>query len=86
MCQRSDLEAKIPTHVTQTGAYRFIEELNDTNSTCIRQQLDGVVEKVTALLQDLLARPCITDSQFYQMAVECSMARMDYACFLPDTS
>ena len=86
MCQRSDLEAKIRAHVTRTGAYTFIEELSDTNPTCVHQHLDGVVKKVTTLLKDLLDRQCITESQFYQMAIERSLVRMDYGCFLPDPS
>ena len=86
MCQQSDLEEKIRAHVTRTGTYTFIEELNDANPSCIRRQLDNVVEKVTTLLKDLLARQCMTDSQFYQMSIERAMVRMDYGCFLPDPS
>ena len=86
MCERNEMETKIRRHVKRTGAYSFIEELDDDNPTCVQQQLDTVVEHVTTLLNDLLARQCITESQFYQMMVERSMIRMDYGCFLPDPS
>ena len=80
------MEAKILGHMTRTGAYSFIEELSDDNPTCVRKQLDSIVEHVTTSLNDLLARQCITESQFYQMTIERSMVRMDYGYFLPDTS
>jgi hypothetical protein len=86
MCERNEMEAKIRAHVRRTGAYAFIEELDSDNPTCVRQQLDGVVEHLTTLLNDLLARQCITESQCYQMMVERSMVRMDYGYFLPDPS
>ena len=86
LCERQEMEAKIRRHMRRTGAYAFIEELNKDNPTCIRQQLDSLVERVTTLLDDLLARQCITESHFYQMTVDRSMVRMDYGCFLPDPS
>ena len=86
LCERQEMEAKIRRHMRQTGAYAFIEELNNDNPTCIRQQLDSLVERVTTLLDDLLARQCISESHFYQMTVDRSMVRMDYGCFLPDPS
>jgi hypothetical protein len=86
LCERQEMEAKIRRHMRRTGAYAFIEELNKDNPTCIRQQLDNLVERVTTLLDDLLARQCITESHFYQMTVDRSMVRMDYGCFLPDPS
>ena len=86
LCERQEMEAKIRRHMRRTGAYAFIEELNKDNPTCIRQQLDSLVERVTTLLDDLLARQWITESHFYQMTVDRSMVRMDYGCFLPDPS
>ena len=86
LCERQEMEAKIRRHMRRTGAYAFIEELNKDNPTCIRQQLDSLVECVTILLNDLLARQCITESHFYQMTVDRSMVRMDYGCFLPHPS
>ena len=86
MCERHDMEAKIRTHMAGTGAYAFVEELNDNNPMCVRQQLDSVVERMMALLNGLLLRQCITESHFYQMMVDRSMVRMDYGCFLPDPS
>ena len=86
LCELRVMEAKILGHMTRTGAYSFIEELSDDNLTCVREQLDSIVEHVTTSLNDLLARQCITQSQFYQMTIERSMVRMDYGYFLPDTS
>lgn len=86
MCDRSEMEANIRTHMAHTGAYAFIGEVNDGNPKCVRQQLDSIVEHVNTLLNDLLGRQCITESHFYQMTVERSMVRMDYGCFLPDPS
>ena len=84
LCEHQEMEAKIRPHMRQTGAYAFIEELNKDNPTCIQQQLDNLVERVTTLLDDLLARQCITKSHFYQKMVDRSMVRMSYGCFLPD--
>ena len=67
MCELRVMEAKILGHMTRTGAYSFIEELNDDNPMCVLKQLDSIVEHVTTLLNDLLTRQCITASQFYQM-------------------
>ena len=86
LCELHEMEAKILGHMTRTGAYSFIGELSDDNPTCVRKQLDSIVRHVTTSLNDLLARQCITESQFYQMTVDRSMVRMDYGYFLPDTS
>ena len=86
LCEIQEMEAKILAHMTRTGAYAFVEELSDDNPMCVRKQLDNVVDHVTTSLNDLLARQCITESQFYQMIADRSMVRMDYGCFLPDTS
>jgi hypothetical protein len=84
MCDRIEMETGIRAHINQTDAYAFIAELNHGHPMCVRQQLDNDVAHVTTLLNDLLARQCITESQFYQMTVDRSMVRMDYGYFLPD--
>ena len=86
LCELPEMEDKIRRHMKQTGAYAFVEELDDENPMCVRQQLDSVFEHVTTLLNDLFTRQCITESQFYQMTVDRSMVRMDYGYFLPDPS
>jgi len=74
----------VSEHITQTGAYSLVEELNDTNPNCVQQNLDNIVKQVTSLLNDLLERQCLTDIQVQQMKIERSMVQMDYLYFLPD--
>ncbi|CAF1265289.1 unnamed protein product [Adineta steineri] len=84
ICESKDMKTKIMAHMKRTNAYSFIEKLCQTNSTCVRQHLDTIVERVTTLLNDLVTSHSINDSQFRQMNVDRSTVRMDYLFFLPD--
>lgn len=84
ICEKDDMKTKVTAHMKRTKAYSFIEELPQTNSTCVQQYLDMIVKEMTILLNDLLSSHSINDSQFRQMNVERSEVRMDYLFFLPD--
>lgn len=84
LCKKNEIKTKVTAHMKQTNAYSLIDELSETNPTCVQQHLDMIVKQVTILLNDLVTSHCINDSQFRQMNVERSKVRMDYLFFLPD--
>ncbi|CAF3316270.1 unnamed protein product [Rotaria sp. Silwood2] len=84
LCDKYEMDEKVSKHMTQTGAYSLIQELNETNPIYVQQHLNKGVEQVTSLLNDLLERQCLTNIQVQQMSVQRSIVQMDYLYFLPD--
>lgn len=85
LCERREMNEKVSQHMTQTGAYLLMEQLNNANRTCVGQYLNQMVEEVNSLVDNLHECQGLSDIQVQQMRiVELSKVQMNYLFFLPD--
>ncbi|CAF4979325.1 unnamed protein product, partial [Rotaria sp. Silwood1] len=63
------MDDKVYQHMTRTGTYLLIQELNATDLNSVQRHLSKIVEELTLLLNDLRERQCLTDIQVQQMTV-----------------
>ncbi|CAF1365092.1 unnamed protein product [Rotaria sp. Silwood1] len=63
------MDDKVFQHMTRTGTYLLIQELNATDLNSVQRHLSKIVEELTLLLNDLHERQCLTDIQVQQMTV-----------------
>jgi hypothetical protein len=84
-CDIAEMQQKVSDHMTSTGAYSLIAELDSTDQDCIGTYLNTVDERVTCSLNQLLHDRSITFSQWQQMKVDRLESQLDSLYFLPNT-
>ena len=84
-CDIAEMQQKVLEHMTSTGAYSLIVELDNTNRHCIDTCLNDMDERVKCTLNTLLLDQSITFSQWRQMRVDRLDSRLDSLYFLPNT-
>jgi hypothetical protein len=85
-CDIAEMQQKVLQHMTSTGAYSLIMELDKTKQHCIDTCLNNTDERVTCTLNRLLHDQSITFSQWQEMRVDRLDSRLDSLYFLPNTS
>jgi hypothetical protein len=61
------MQQKVLQHMTSTGAYSLIMELNETNQQDIEKHLNNMDKRITFTLNNLLHDQSITLSQWKKM-------------------
>jgi hypothetical protein len=86
-CTITEMQQKILEHMTNTGAYSLITELNRTNQDDVEKYLNIMDQRITLTLNNLLHDRSITASQRVKMEVNRSSRkrqRLDSLYFLPN--
>ena len=84
-CAKTEMQQKVLDHMTTTGAYSLIMELNDSNQHFIEKVVKRMDKRITLTLDKLLAAQLITFSHYNKMKINQSKRRLDTLYFLPDT-
>ena len=84
-CDIAEIQQKVHEHMTNTGAYSLIMELDTSNRHCIDTSLNDMDKRVRCTLNTLLHDRSITFSQWQQMKVDRLESRLDSLYFLPNT-
>ena len=84
-CDIAEMQQKVLEHMSTTGAYSLIMELDNTNRHCIATYLTDMDARVACSLNQLLHDQSITVLQWQQMKVELRESRLDSLYFRPNT-
>lgn len=84
-CEITEMQQKVLEHMTSTGAYHLIMELESTDHDRTDNHLKAIDERVTSTLNQLSDDQSITWSQWRKMRVSRSRSRLDSLYFLPNT-
>jgi hypothetical protein len=76
-CEITEMQQKVLQHMTSTGAYSLIMELNETNQQDIEKHLNNRDKRITFTLNNLLHDQSITLSQWKKMKDNPSGRRFD---------
>ncbi|CAF2907439.1 unnamed protein product [Rotaria sp. Silwood2] len=84
-CELTDMQQKVHEHMTRTGAYRLIMELDQTNPYSLEEFLKKINNEIMKKLNGFLHNKLITYSQWEQMTINQSNSQLNTLYFLPDT-
>ena len=84
-CAIAEMQQKVHEHMTHTGAYSLIMELDTSNRHCTDTSLNDIDDRVRWTLNTLLHDQSITFSQWQEMSVDRLESRLDSHYFLPNT-
>ncbi|CAF3127098.1 unnamed protein product [Rotaria sp. Silwood2] len=80
----SQFEQISTNYITQSGTYKFIDDINPTNPIVSQNCLQNMIQKIDATLNMLFVSKLITDQQYILMHPKRSTIQLNYLHFVPD--
>ncbi|CAF5104595.1 unnamed protein product, partial [Rotaria sp. Silwood1] len=84
-CELTLMQQKVHEHMTRTGAYRLIMELDQTNPYSLKEFVKKMNNDIMKKLNCVLHNKLITYAQWKQMSTNRSNSQLNTLYFLPDT-